>query len=423
MQENVLIKASGAIHISHRITLSQLKAWNLLLALAYDNLKKQDLHVIPLIDLYCYFGTRSQKAIKRILLGLSTRVDFNLLKKDKTCEWGYFHLLESSKIKKGMCYYRFNNDLIKLLHNPKVYTKINLAFQKKFSSKYSLFLYELCIDYIGVGQSPTLSLELFRDYMGLDELEYNEFKSLSRYVIDKSVKEVNAISDIDINVCYQSDHNKKQVNSLKFSIKRKDRQIAVDNQHDNLDTSSSFVPAVSESKHNLLCELTATGIMHKKAEYIINFYDEKAIYKALSMLKNTMAKPKSNVTNPAGWIIESLRQTWSYQEYDVRKIREEKIRLEEKKKEELNKLQKEHNAFMKFVTVNRYDGLPITIKSDLDKEHDIEIKGKQRELNFTLPDHVLKELKMDFLMRKLLEKEELNFDAWAQCNKKVVPKL
>ena len=75
MEDGLLIKASGIIHITHKLSLMQHQLWNLLLVYAYPDLNKKIKHKIPLSLIKSYLGyTRNDNHIKNALYGLGTVV-------------------------------------------------------------------------------------------------------------------------------------------------------------------------------------------------------------------------------------------------------------------------------------------------------------------------------------------------------------
>jgi plasmid replication initiation protein len=79
------------------------------------------------------------------------------------------------------------------MHNPKIYAKIKLSLMKLFSSKYSLCLYEILVDYHNIKQTPIIPLEDFRKLMGVGKTKYQEFKRFSIRVIKPAISEVQTI--------------------------------------------------------------------------------------------------------------------------------------------------------------------------------------------------------------------------------------
>ena len=88
---NEVIKASPAIQIQSKISLLQRRAWNVLLANAYNELPDKDIHSVSMVELAAKlgFGDGNQEYLKEILRSLvECTVEWNLLNKDKKQEWG-----------------------------------------------------------------------------------------------------------------------------------------------------------------------------------------------------------------------------------------------------------------------------------------------------------------------------------------------
>ena len=121
------------------------------------------------------------------------------LGKDNKQEWGVASLLANAKIRDGICTYSFAPELRYKLYNPRVYAKLNLRLQNQFTSRYALVLWEVCFDYFDrdrqKGETPFISLETFRDLLGIEKHEYPAFSIFNRAVIKPALKEINAVTD------------------------------------------------------------------------------------------------------------------------------------------------------------------------------------------------------------------------------------
>ena len=108
------------------------------------------------------------------------------------------------------------------LHNPRVYAKLNLRLQNQFTSKYALILWELCFDYFDTernkGETPFISLETFRDLLGIEKHEYPAFSIFNRAVIKPAITEINTVTDYHIEV--EQKRLRRKVAELKFRITR-----------------------------------------------------------------------------------------------------------------------------------------------------------------------------------------------------------
>ena len=93
---NEVIKASPAIQIQSKITHLQRRAWNVLLANAYNELPNTDIHHVSVSELARKLGYASNDIdhLKETLEALvDCKVEWNLLDKDKVEEWGVASLL------------------------------------------------------------------------------------------------------------------------------------------------------------------------------------------------------------------------------------------------------------------------------------------------------------------------------------------
>ena len=150
-----VIKHSAAVQIQNNITLLQRRAWNVLLANAYDELPTEEEHRIAIRDLVkvLEYGGHNDAYLKEALEALvSCKVKWNILDKDNQWEWGVMTLLAQARIKKGVCIYAYSPELRRRLHNPAMYARISLSMQNKFGSKYAQALWELCVDYLGTAR-------------------------------------------------------------------------------------------------------------------------------------------------------------------------------------------------------------------------------------------------------------------------------
>ena len=128
-------------------------------------------------------------------------VEWNILGKDKKEDWGVASLLASVRIKDT---YSFAAHLRYKLYNPRIYTKLNLRLQNRFTHRYALILWEVCFDYFDIarnqGETPFIPIETFRDLMGLDKDEYPLFKEFNRNVIKPAIQEINALTNFFIEI-------------------------------------------------------------------------------------------------------------------------------------------------------------------------------------------------------------------------------
>ena len=225
LQRDEFIKASPAIQIQGSLTHLQRRAWNVLLANAYDELPNKEIHRVSVVELAAKLGfnSRNQEHLKDMLKSLAEcTVEWNVLGKDKKQVWGVATLLASAEIENGICTYGFAPHLRLKLYNPRVYAKLNLRLQNRFTDRHALILWEICFDYFDTardqGETPFITLDTFRELMGVAPDEYPAFKTLNQCVIKPAIQEINELTNFFVEV--EQKRESRKVAFLKFIISR-----------------------------------------------------------------------------------------------------------------------------------------------------------------------------------------------------------
>jgi plasmid replication initiation protein len=218
-----LKKHVGAIHSSNTLSLIQRKIANGLLFNAYNDLLTKDEHQISVKDLCSLIGydSKDYKTIKNALINLlSTVIEWNLIDKETTTGegiWSASSIIADATIEGSKCYYSYSNRMKQLLHRPEIYGRLNMTIQAKFKSGYGLALYENCIRYQNLTQTPWIDFYVFRRLMGVEESKYLIFRDFKKRVLDKAVSEVNKYAPIIITP--ELRRNNRTVIFIRFTIK------------------------------------------------------------------------------------------------------------------------------------------------------------------------------------------------------------
>ena len=340
---NEVIKASPAIHIQSKISLLQRRAWNVLLANAYNELPTAQIHRVSVVELAAKLGYNSNDSdyLKETLEALGAcQVKWNLLNKDKKEKWGFANLLASAEIENGICTYAFAPHLCQQLHNPRIYAKLNLRLQNRFKRQYSLVLWEICFDYFDTdreqGETPFIPLETFRELMGIEAGEYRTFKAFSQFVIKPAIKEINDVTDYLVEI--EQKRVKRRVAELKFRITRV-KQLPV--QESLFPDIDNLTPVAVELIQAQIDRTVALKISDREWDFVSpeklptpGTYPDFLGYVAE---KIEMSLDAASVKNRAGYIVEAIRE--NYQDPELQKTRE--IRAEKVKEKELEDLTEE----------------------------------------------------------------------------------
>ena len=334
LERDEFIKASPAIQIQGNLTHLQRRAWNVLLANAYDELPNKEMHRVSVVELTEKLGfkSRNQEHLKDMLKALTECiVEWNTLGKDQKQVWGVASLLSSAEIEKGICTYAFAPHLRLKLYNPRVYAKLNLRLQNRFSDRHALILWELCFDYFDTardcGETPFIPLEKFRELMGVEDDVYPAFKTLNQCVIKPAIKEINALTNFFVEV--EQKREGRRVAFLKFRISRLKQLPAIEPPQESLFPNIEDLSAVA----NVLVQ---AGIARREALKIAD-REWKAVdtdvpledyrdFQAYVEEKIGLAKQATGVKNIGGFIVQAIRENYQdphlQAQFEERKQRE-----------------------------------------------------------------------------------------------------
>ncbi|MFG6638223.1 replication initiation protein, partial [Sulfitobacter sp. 1A12126] len=157
--------------------------------------------------------------LKAAIKGLmETVIEFDVLDDDGQELWEAMVLLPYARLKGGICTYRYEPSLAEKLYHPDVYSKINLSVLKEMKSAHALVLYENCYRYVDIAHTPWWDLSVFRKLMAVDDLaSYKQFKLLNRAVIQPAMREVNELSNIQLEL--ETKRKGRSITDLRFLIR------------------------------------------------------------------------------------------------------------------------------------------------------------------------------------------------------------
>ncbi len=384
-KDSELKKHSSAIQISNKVSLLQRKCWNVLLANAYDDLPNTDIYDISVSDFtnILWFDSKNIDYLKESLSKLaSTKVEWDILWKDKEPDWWEMPLLVEPAIKWSRISYSFWPKLRKKLHNPNMYAKLQLSMQNKFDSKYTLALYELCIDYFDEKrkkwETPFMEVSTFRSLLWLWENEYSEFKVLNRDIIKKATKEINKKTDLFIEFAFKKFW--RSISDIKIYIELE--------QKNEVEWKKEFInQTISNDIHiDYFVLLQKTFLLTpKQSEEVIEKYtDVNVLYKILNEIEIRYKKKEVKnlwaytykVLMDHSWIIKSdIDIELKQEEYNEKQNKKEvKNDLEEGRKNFNNwfnslSVEKQNELIEKYKKWSTYQDKELLIKSRISTDY------------------------------------------------------
>lgn len=305
-------KHIATIHSANTLSLLQRKISNALLYHAYPELPSIEEHEIS-IQRLCHiigYSGHNHAAIKEALKGLiATVIEWNVVDADTNEEdWTASSVIASVNIKGPTCRYAYSPRMRALLYSPAIYGKINLIVQSRFKSSYGLALYENCVRYKGLEATKWFDLAMFRKLMGVPEQKYPIFRDFKRRVLDKSVEEVNAHSDIIITADLK--RRGRQVQQIRFLLKERPRRQRMGNLLEKVE-SSNELPAMA---NQLITEFKLTPA---QANQLLEQYSNDYLEEKIELIKATASYQKKQIKNLAAYFLSAVKENYQQSNQQV----------------------------------------------------------------------------------------------------------
>lgn len=290
-------KPTATIHIANKFTFIERKLLNSLIHHAQNKNNKLDgekksLNLSKVLeDIGC--NTRNRTVLKKSLRNLvSTIIEWNILKQDKTRSWGVCTFLSSGELNKGAIHYRLNAELVDQVNYPSLFAKMRLEIQSKLTGKYPLIIYEYLIDHLCRNKKEHIIIKdvLLEDvYMicGVSEtyLNTDNFRYFNRKILTPAVNEINEKTDISVKIDLEK--KARKVHAISFSI-RKNKQP----------TSGG------KNTHPII----KYGVDEKVANSLLSRYDKRRIKENLDYVLNRQSINK--IENIASYIVAAIKNNY-----------------------------------------------------------------------------------------------------------------
>lgn len=295
-ESRVLFKHVATIHKVNTLSLLQNKVSNVLYFHAYKTIKNQNVHTMSIGDLCNYLSYKGHNyaEIKDALLGLIKLViEWNVLS-DSTLSgenWTASTVLASASIKNGIIEYSYSYHMRELLADPKIYAAINIGYQANFRSKYGLALYENCVRYVNVKQTPWFDYRLLRELLGVAGEKYPQYKDFKRRVLDVAIDEVNSYADIRVEPQFKKIARK--VVGIKFLVERRKKKEKILLTQEPLNYIQNKIPEKKVSSTLTAGQEEIVDVLKRKfsfsnqqALWAVKEYPLEFIYEKMAFVQN-----------------------------------------------------------------------------------------------------------------------------------------
>lgn len=271
------------------LTLVQRKFINALIHVAQKNgdLPVYSIALKRLRDI-CNFDTETNHQVKAHIRILRTKsIEYNILSKDRKNTWINTPVIGGVKMQDGTGVLEFEIPYFirQQVLKPEIYAPLDVILVASFNSVYTIVLYEFLRDYLDSPKIPELTIDQFRELMGVDDGEYKLFKDLRKRVIDVAAAEMNEKTDL---VCrYElTKENGNKYTKIQWSVSRKK------------DAASDDVPLLEDHNHLPAVVLAALPEKHHTEAvfdalrpYCVEPFDESFV---VSNIRYALGKAKRN---------------------------------------------------------------------------------------------------------------------------------
>lgn len=218
---------------------------------------------------------------------------------EKRVSWKASVLFPDVEITKEKIRYRIGSQLQPHILKPEVYAMIDQAVLRKYRRAASAAIYEHCVRFEKIKQTPVTPWREFRDIIlgvSADKKSYQEYKSFKAKCLILCVAEINAEATIRLELFETK--SGKTVEGVFFKVD-KPKRVSDPNDDDSVDGAE------------LIGSMVRMGLMHSEAKRMLLQNSGNSIRQALAYTNERRAsKSAEKLENPAAYFRKALAQKW-----------------------------------------------------------------------------------------------------------------
>lgn len=271
---------------SHKITVLGRKAYNVMLSIAQNQGIEKEAYRAALTEIVSGidYSSNDVDIIKKHLRAMaSTVVEWHSPTTGEGASWTVCTLISHANISKkgGQVWveWAYAQPLKQELLEPSVFAKLSLGILSQMHTHAGIALYEICTRYKAIGRTARQEwrwwLPVLTGNPNSEKLAKTEYRFFKRDTIKTAIAEVNAITDIEVELVEYK--NGKYISDLQFLVKSK---------------SQTPLPLKTPPKPvdlALVRSAVALGISDEKAEDLLAHFGDDAVRDALKSLQGRVA--------------------------------------------------------------------------------------------------------------------------------------
>tara|TARA_R110002126_G_scaffold207578_1_gene354572 strand:- start:143 stop:1465 length:1323 start_codon:yes stop_codon:yes gene_type:complete len=332
-----LKKHADLILCSNPMTLIQRKIFNVLLFNAFPQIKENKQFEISLRELCKLTGYNSRNYVTLIdaiegmtSLNIKWRVVDSKTKLDDIIS-ASCAVITSIYVNKGLCVYKYNDDIKDKLSYPGIYGRLDMYIQARMKSSFALVLYEICEKFKNIGYTGWLEISDVRKLMGVKENSYKLFVDFERSVLKKAVNEVNEKTNFNVN--FEKKRQGRAVKYIKFVI---DNNANVSIPEINQSSSLNLKETKVNEKLVRIIE-SEFGYVQSAIPKIFSDFSDDYILEKINLIKSSKAFKQGLIKNLGGALHKALYENYKLETSNniINDTIRQKAKVQEKKLREL----------------------------------------------------------------------------------------
>ncbi|ENU79255.1 hypothetical protein F975_02947 [Acinetobacter sp. ANC 3789] len=239
MKNELVVKDNALINASYNLELTEQRLILLAIVSARENGQGITSETVIRINARDYaqrFGITNETAYEALKNANNTLFERKFSYREYRSDENKEFIVKSRWISKiayadnhGVIELTFAPDVVPLITRlEKHFTSYQLKQVSQLTSKYAIRLYEILISWREVGKTPVVTIEDFREKIGLDDSEYQRMDNLKRIVIEPAIKQINLYTDIQVE--YEQFKTGRTITGFQFKFKAKPIKDVIDDK-------------------------------------------------------------------------------------------------------------------------------------------------------------------------------------------------
>lgn len=330
--KKLVVQHNKIIEAKYKLSIGEQRLIKVLVSMIEPDDEDLKTYEISVSDLVSILGLTNKDSYRRVKTWSQKLIGNVLIFKDgkgDDCDELQVSWLSSARYNKtrGSVSLRFDPSLKPLLlHLKSHFTMYELGNVIRLKHVYSIRIYELLKQYEKIGRRR-FTVEELREMLMLEDNEYSQFRDFRRWVLTPAKNEISEKTDISFT--WEETKVRRNCVSVEFSIKSR--------KHADSKTEAKL------KENELVGLLVGFGVTRRTADGLVGKYEEGHIRGAIAYTQALLNEGKVN--NPAGFLVEAIKNEYRDNHAEERERQEEKTRKDKEQQSRALRYERLRDAY------------------------------------------------------------------------------